>query len=166
MVSFTATVSPDEFVKQGLPLLMAYLECSPELQQHAIKLIQTITATETDDEDREFACITLADVLFPNTHEGDQKLGLDMSDVERLARQHPDTNGVLDEMDKEESVFSDRLLQAMESKGMTQAELAEKIGIGQPAISMMLSRDCRPQKRTLIKLADALGITPTDLWPE
>ena len=53
----------------------------------------------------------------------------------------------------------------MAATGMTQVELAEKVGIGQPAISMMLNRTCRPQKKTVQKLAAALGVAPVDLWP-
>jgi transcriptional regulator with XRE-family HTH domain len=48
---------------------------------------------------------------------------------------------------------------------MTQAQLADKLGLGQPAISMMLQRNCRPQKRTVVRLADALGVAPEELWP-
>lgn len=48
---------------------------------------------------------------------------------------------------------------------MTQDQLAEKIGVGQPAISMMLKRQCRPQKRTVQRLAEALGVAAEELWP-
>jgi len=48
---------------------------------------------------------------------------------------------------------------------MTQEELAEKTGVGQPAISNMLNRQCRPQHRTVRRFADALGISPEELWP-
>jgi len=43
--------------------------------------------------------------------------------------------------------------------------LAEKIGVGQPAISMMLQRQCRPQKRTVMRIAEALGVSAEELWP-
>jgi len=48
---------------------------------------------------------------------------------------------------------------------MTQSELGDRIGVGQSAISMMLSRNCRPQKGTVKKIADALEVQPSDLWP-
>jgi transcriptional regulator with XRE-family HTH domain len=47
---------------------------------------------------------------------------------------------------------------------MTQEQLAAAIGVGQPAISMMLNRNCRPQARTVKKLADALGVEIEELW--
>ena len=48
---------------------------------------------------------------------------------------------------------------------MTQEQLAAKIGVGQPAISNMLNRQCRPQRRTVKRLATALDVSPEDLWP-
>jgi transcriptional regulator with XRE-family HTH domain len=53
----------------------------------------------------------------------------------------------------------------MEERGVTQTELAERIGVGQPAISNMLCRQCRPQKRTVEKIAAALEVAPEELWP-
>ena len=54
----------------------------------------------------------------------------------------------------------------MEVSEMTQAQLAGVVGIGQPAISMMLKRQCRPQQRTVQRLAEALGVAAEKLWPE
>jgi len=53
----------------------------------------------------------------------------------------------------------------MARRGMTQEALAAKLGVGQPAISNMLNRQCRPQRRTVLRLAQALGISPEELWP-
>jgi transcriptional regulator with XRE-family HTH domain len=53
----------------------------------------------------------------------------------------------------------------MKKHGMTQAELAEKTDVNQPAIANMLSRECRPQRRTIAKLAAAFGVEPEELWP-
>ena len=66
---------------------------------------------------------------------------------------------------QEKSEFANSLDGHMKAKGISQVELAAAIGVGQPAISMMLSRDCRPQRRTVEKLARALGVPPNDLWP-
>ncbi len=30
----------------------------------------------------------------------------------------------------------------------------------------MLNRTCRPQKKTIVKLAEALNVQPSDLWPD
>lgn len=72
---------------------------------------------------------------------------------------------VTDRMDQEEAKFARRLGKLMKSKGISQAELADAIGVGQPAISMMLSRNCRPQRRTLERLARALDVDVQRLWP-
>jgi transcriptional regulator with XRE-family HTH domain len=53
----------------------------------------------------------------------------------------------------------------MEAQGLSQAELAAKVGIGQPAVSMMLNRACRPQRKTVLRFAEALGVRPEELWP-
>jgi transcriptional regulator with XRE-family HTH domain len=53
----------------------------------------------------------------------------------------------------------------MQAKKWTQEMLAEKAGVGQPAISNMLNRQCRPQRRTIQKFAAVLGVSPDELWP-
>ena len=49
---------------------------------------------------------------------------------------------------------------------MTQHELAERVGCSQPAISQMLNRKSQPQKKTILKLAEALQVQPQELWPD
>jgi DNA-binding Xre family transcriptional regulator len=68
-------------------------------------------------------------------------------------------------MDGEEVEFVERLSRLMAERKVTQAELARRIGVGQSAVSMLLSRKCRPQPRTLGKIAEALGVGVEDLWP-
>jgi transcriptional regulator with XRE-family HTH domain len=68
-------------------------------------------------------------------------------------------------MNEEEADFAKRLRGLMEVKGLTQAQLATVVGIGQPAVSMMLNRACRPQKKTVLRFAEALGVAPEELWP-
>ena len=65
------------------PLFQAYLECSDELQIHAQKLFKILSDPATDVDDRELAAMTLADVLFPNFHEGE--LGSDLEECETMA---------------------------------------------------------------------------------
>jgi transcriptional regulator with XRE-family HTH domain len=50
-------------------------------------------------------------------------------------------------------------------RNLTQAELAEAAGVDQPAISMMLARRGRPQRRTPEKIARALQGEVDQLWP-
>ena len=74
--------------------------------------------------------------------------------------------GDVDWPSSQESAFAESLRTSMKKKGITQKDLANRIGCTQPAISQMLNRKCRPQRQTIFKLADALGISPRDLWPD
>ena len=152
-------------VQGGAHLLQAFMECSTELQQHAKEMLKVLLDPEGNDEDRFLATSTLADLLFPNMHEGDKLLGLDLKVAEEIATQSsPEAAAVLAEMDREEEVFAVRLEEVMRDRGINQTELARRVGIGQSAISMMLKRACRPQKRTITKLAEALSVSPDELW--
>jgi DNA-binding Xre family transcriptional regulator len=151
-------------VQGGARLLMAFIECSAELQQHAKAMLQVLLDPESDEDDRFLASSTLADILFPNTHEGDKMLGLDLKVAEEIAKGSPEAAAALSEMDREEENFAIRLEAIMQQRGINQTELARRVGIGQSAISMMLKRACRPQKRTITRLAEALSVRPDDLW--
>lgn len=147
------------------PVLLAFMECSDDLQKHAKEMLKVFLDPNSNDDDRFLAGTTLADILFPNTHEGDKMLGMDLQEAEAIARQQSEPSAVLTEMDREEETFAARLEALMQEHGISQTELARRIGIGQSAISMMLKRECRPQKRTVIRIADALTVKPEDLWP-
>jgi lambda repressor-like predicted transcriptional regulator len=147
------------------PIVLALEECEDELREEAIELFRQLASGElTPDE--EFATVTLlAEILFPN-RDVNHLPGLDFEASEPLAKQQtPEAEAVFEEMNRQEASFADNLRDLMEKNGMTQADLAEKLGIGQPAVSMMLQRQCRPQKRTVIRIAEALGVEPSVLWP-
>jgi transcriptional regulator with XRE-family HTH domain len=69
-------------------------------------------------------------------------------------------------MEEEERVFAANLTRLLQEQKMSQAELARRVGVGPSAISMMLSRRCRPQRRTVEKIAQALGVDVRHLWPD
>jgi lambda repressor-like predicted transcriptional regulator len=148
----------------GAKFLRAYLECNDEMQEVVRETLDILSDPETDEDDRQMSLATLADAIFPNHHNG--QLGLDYEESEReAAREYPEFQQVVDEMDREEASFSDNLQRIMSQKNVSQTELADKIGVGQPAISNMLSRSCRPQQRTIQRLAQALEVHPDKLWP-
>ena len=92
--------------------------------------------------------------------------GLDLAEAEAIApSQNLEAREVLSRMDEEEANFAKRLRQLMETEGLTQAQLADAVGIGQPAVSMILNRSCRPQRKTVLRFAEALGVSPDHLWP-
>jgi lambda repressor-like predicted transcriptional regulator len=149
---------------QAAKFLRAYLEAGDEIQSSIRDLLAIVADPNTDDDDREMTLFTLADALFPNPHEG--KLGMDLEESEQLgASASEETREVLAEMDREEEAFAQRLQAVMAKQGITQETLAAKLGIGQPAISNMLNRRCRPQRRTILSLSQSLGVAPEELWP-
>lgn len=149
---------------QGAKFLHAYLECSNEIQAGIREMLGILDDPETDDDDRESTLFTLADALFPNPHDG--KLGMDLEQSEILGADHSEEmREALEQMDMEEETFAQRLRQLMDERKLNQESLAAKVGIGQPAISNMLSRQCRPQRRTVLRFAEALDVSPEEVWP-
>jgi len=69
-------------------------------------------------------------------------------------------------LNAQEATFAQRLRELMEAKRISQQELADRVGCSQPAISQMLHRRCRPQKKTILKLAEALNVPAHELWPD
>jgi lambda repressor-like predicted transcriptional regulator len=149
---------------QATKFLRAYLECSDQIQAAIREMLDILNDPETDEDDRDMTLFTLADSLFPDPHES--RLGMNLDESERVdASSSEEMRQALDEMDKEEEMFAERLRAIMEEKGLTQTQLAESLKIGQSAISNMLHRQCRPQRRTVLRIAEALGVDPGDLWP-
>ena len=136
-----------------------------ELRAEAIDLFKQLESGELDAEQRTATITLLAEILFPNTDEKGLP-GLDLSEAEAIApSQNLEAREVLSRMDEEEANFAKRLRQLMEAKGLTQAQLADAVGIGQPAVSMILNRSCRPQRKTVLRFAEALSVSPEHLWP-
>ncbi len=53
----------------------------------------------------------------------------------------------LDQLDSQEATFAERLRKILDEKNVTQEELAVRIDCTQSAISKILSRNARPQRR-------------------
>ncbi|MGA2035391.1 MAG: helix-turn-helix transcriptional regulator [Thermoguttaceae bacterium] len=162
-----ATLSPEIeklTLLQAATFLRAYLECSDEIQAGIRDLLEILNDPNTEEDDHDMTLITLANALFPNPR--DAKLGMDLGESENLGTMYSqETRETLEETDREEERFATLLRSTMERQGITQEQLAAKIGVGQPAISNMLKRQCRPQRRTVLRLAEALGVAADDLWP-
>lgn len=142
--------------------LCAFRECSDEIQAMIVEMASIADDPEATPDEREAAVATIAEALFLSGEGG--SLGVDLEASESLDAQGPE-KAVLDALDAEETAFSQRLAALLRQQRMTQVQLAELIGVGQPAISMMLSRKCRPQRKTVETIAGALGVTPEELWP-
>lgn len=148
--------------EQFAHLLCAFRECSGEVQEVILEMAKIVEDPHATEDEREAAVATIAEALFPSGVNG--TLGIDLDEVEGLASRRGEKD-VLEEMDQEEATFADRVNALLAQKGMTQGQLADAIGVGQPAVSMMLSRNCRPQRRTVEKMAKALKVSPEDIWP-
>src|SRR5262245_61127473 len=151
-------------LQAAAPIVLALAECDEELRAEAIELFTQLASGELDEEQRFATTALLAEILFPS---GDPKgaPGLDLVEAEAIAPSiDPETKDIIARMDEEESFFTHRMRELMAAKGLTQAELAAKVGIGQSAISMMLNRACRPQRKTVLRFAQALGVPAEELW--
>jgi len=161
-----APVSPEPALLAYAQVHAALKECSPELQQGARELLEDLASGELDYYERASTIALLSEMLFPNADPEDQLPGLDVDKAEMLApEQNSEARSVLQRMDREEATFATKVVEYMAVRGMTQTELAEKVGIGQSAVSMILNRDCRPQMNTVHRFAKALRVEPADLWP-
>ncbi len=118
----------------------ALAECSDEVQRVVFRMVSIVEDPHTKPEQRQRALATIADALALSQDD----------DLEKT----------------QEAAFADRLHTLMAVKCVTQHELAERVGCSQPAISQMLNRKSRPQKKTILKLAEALQVQPQELWPD
>lgn len=128
-------------------------------QKSIAKLIKLIAESDCDAETREQAIEVVFDALSPS---------LLLSDACTLSSGERNTSAassVIAKFDHQEKTFAERLKLLMEEKRVPQIELADRIGVHQSAISMMISRNCRPQTKTVKKIAMALDVEPHELWP-
>ncbi len=62
--------------------------------------------------------------------------------------------------------FGERVDALMRERGLNQRDLAAALGMHESAVYVMISRRCRkPWRRSVKRVADALGMTPAELWP-
>jgi transcriptional regulator with XRE-family HTH domain len=147
--------------------LGALLECSDAVQQVVVTMLEVIKDHRAEPIERQRALMTIADALFLNPDQEDGEYGQDLVGSETYAATKvPSLAREVQKMNSQESTFAQRLREQMEAKRMSQQELAERVGCSQPAISQMLNRMCRPQKKTILRLAEALNVQARQLWPD
>lgn len=69
-------------------------------------------------------------------------------------------------IEEEALIVGDRVREIRHERGLTQAELSEKTGIGCPALSKIETGKARPHRVTITALALALGVEPESLLGE
>lgn len=142
----------------------AYVECSDDAQATVREMFSIISDEQSDASEKEMATSTVLEALFSTSLNG--QLGADLEELEEHHKGTCKTSAdVISEMDAQEDRFANRVEYHMKEKGMTQEALAKAIGVGQPAVSMLLSRTARPQRRTVEKIAAALQVDPSEIWP-
>ena len=142
----------------------AYLECSEEVQALIRDLVRSLNDPEVDEQDRRMALLSIAEALFPPHAGPDGHYGTDLEAEEQ--RSIGDERKQLDSMKSQEIHFGQRVEMLLKERGWTQGQLAEKMGIGQPAVSLLVSRHARPQRRTVEKIANAFSVESATLWPD
>lgn len=143
----------------------ALAECSDAVQEVVVRLLGVVKNPRTTAVERQRALMTIADALFPNSESGEYGLDLIASEANAAAESLPLAREV-QRMNTQEAAFADRVRELMKTRQISQQELAARAGCSQPAISQMLNRTCRPQKKTILKLAEALNVQARDLWPD
>ena len=139
----------------------AYLNSPPKVQA-TIRELVALYHEAKEEKDRLHAKERIATLLVGSSPIREQR-GISLEEYEKSI---PDSEAITEKLARQEATFAQRLAQCLQQKQMTQAELAAAVGVGQPSISMMLARTCRPQRRTVEKIAAALGVPVADLWPE
>lgn len=156
---------PKEQLAVGAAFLRAFMECDDEIQKHVVQLAKLAGSPEATDREKTMALYSIAEALRPVMHNG--HLGISVDEADQIAvEDRPDGAAALARLQNQKKEFSERLAALMERKNISQAELAKAIGVSQPAISLLLARKCRPQRRTVEKLAEALNVETRELWLE
>lgn len=137
----------------------AYKECDSEIQQVVDEMLEIVGSPDASADEQSHALDAIIEALFPG-------LTADIVEVNEVHLRRPEALEAKAAIDRQTATFSERLAAIMKQKGVTQEELANRTGIGQPAISMLLKRQSRPQQRTVERFAKALGVPVEELWQE
>lgn len=146
-------------------MLLAITECGDQIQRVVFSQIEVIEDPQSNEAERERAYTTIRSALEVRPYQ--ETLGFDIEEKEaRAAVRDESSAATADKLDSQEADFHRRLKKVLSAKRIPQKELAKRLGMSQPAISQMLSRKCRPQRRTIIRIAKALDVDPRELWPD
>jgi transcriptional regulator with XRE-family HTH domain len=146
--------------------LGALAECSEDVQNVVFQMVSVVENPHTTSLERHRALATIADALLSNPNDGGE-CGPDLAASGAGSEaDYASLGGEVQKPDCQEAAFADRLRELMAVRCVTQQELSNRVGCSQPAISQMLNRKSRPQKKTILRLAEALQVQPQELWPD
>ncbi|MFN0019402.1 MAG: helix-turn-helix domain-containing protein [Pirellulaceae bacterium] len=140
-------------------MLRAFVECSREMQEVALEMSDILLDKESTQDEREMAFDAMIQALFPG-------MSMDILEGYRQHMKGHEAAEAASALHEEERTFADRVRTEMRKKDVTQEQLAKAANISQPAVSNILNRHCRPQRKTVVKFAESLGVSPKDLWPD
>lgn len=147
-----------ENVRIYLQVKSAFEQCDKEIQTAVTDMVAIISDAEATEDEKQRALNTIVEALFPG-------LAFDFLQNCDRARGSIEAKTQWEKFSQEEATFAERLNSIMASKGLTQEQLAKKIGVGQSAIANLVNRNCRPQRKTVQRIAAALEVEATELWP-
>lgn len=160
MTTITAKDLLNEEAARFAKILCVFKECSPEIQDIIYEMAAIFDDEEATEDEKTHATDVITEALFPKLM--DECVELD----ERALRSSASAMAAKAELDEEEAIFAENLHRLMAARGMSQEMLAQETGVSQPAISNMLNRNCRPQRRTILRLAEAFNVSPEEVWPD
>jgi lambda repressor-like predicted transcriptional regulator len=145
-------------VRIFLEVKNAFEQCDDEIKQAVLEMVAIYQSEDATEDEKRRAMNTIIEAIFPG-------LAADFLGFCESVRTSKTALDRSREMAEEEASFATQVQRLMHEKKMTQEQLAEKSGVGQSAISNMINRECRPQRKTVIRMAEALGVSPQTLWP-
>jgi lambda repressor-like predicted transcriptional regulator len=129
------------------------------MQENVIEMSDIISDKASTEDERIVAFDAMMEALFPG-------MATDVLEEYREQMSSPEAAEAAAQLRGEEKHFAQRVRELMLAKNVTQDQLAKEAGITQPAVSNILNRRCRPQRRTVERFAKILGVEPVELWPE
>lgn len=145
-------------VRIFLQVSSALDQCDDEIRAVVRDMMAICRDESATEDEHKRALNTIVEALFP-------MLAADFVASRHRVRRMPGAEERDQAMDAEEATFAGRVAAIMQERAMTQEQLATAVGVSQSAISNMLNRQCRPQRKTVAKIAKALDVAPEMLWP-
>lgn len=142
-------------------LFQVYLNATQGIKEVIESMTEVYNDPDADSEERAAALDTILEVFFPPTD--GEAFGIDLAEVADGSAE--ESKEIAESMSHQNAYFADAVREHMKRQKVTQSAIAKKIGIRQSAVSMILSRKCRPQRETVKKFARALGVEPDQVWP-
>jgi transcriptional regulator with XRE-family HTH domain len=133
------------------------------VRQTTLEMLRIIDDPDKSVEERHRASRTIREALLQV--ESSEMSGVSLTRPAQ-ASMREDLPDLESRLDFQEASFWRKVHEILKSKSITQSQLADQLGITQPAVSQMLNRRCRPQRSTIMSLATALSVEPTELWPD